>query len=262
MTLLSGNWPRLPVRRPNKPKNSSHRPHLVLQILTKCSGTFRVLPTSHVSNQVNEMKIAIKSAPELNSIRAKRGLLIEQLSNAKRLLLGWLLVWTAANCVQAQLNPSATLSSQPAGLNFNYTLTLNNNSTPSTPIETLWYAWVPGSDFLPTSPTSVQAPAGWTGTIMGGGPGDGFSIEFTTSTAPLNPGNSLTFQFQSSDTPAQLAGNSPFFPTMRVGTSYVYEGSPFLTAGGTFVVQSVPEPSTMALLLVGGLGLLRRRLMA
>jgi hypothetical protein len=215
-----------------------------------------------VSNQVNEMKIAMKSAPELNSIRAKCGLLIEQLSNAKKLLLGWLLVWTAANCVHAQLNPSATLSSQPAGLNFNYTLTLDNNSPPNTPIETLWYAWVPGSDFLPTSPTSVQAPAGWTGTIMGGGPGDGFSIEFTTSTAPLNSGNSLTFQFQSSDTPAQLAGNSPFFPTTPVGTSYVYEGSPFVTAGGPFVVQSVPEPSTMALLLVGALGLLHRRLMA
>jgi hypothetical protein len=204
------------------------------------------------------LKIAMKSAPELNPTRAKSGSLLEQFSNAKKLLLGWLLMWTAANCVHAQPNPSATLSSQPAGLNFNYTLTLDNNSPPNTPIETFWYGWVPGEDFLPTSPKSVQAPAGWTGTIMGGGPNDGFSIEFTTSTAPLNPGNSLTFQFQSADTPAQLAGNSPFFTTTPVGTSYVYEGSPFLSAGGPFVVQSVPEPSTLALLLVGGLGFLRR----
>ncbi len=179
-------------------------------------------------------------------------------SDAKTLLPVLLLVWTAATTVQAQLNPSATLSSQPAGLNFNYTITLENNSPPNTPIETLWFGWVPGEDFLPTMPVSVQAPSGWTGTIMGGGPNDGFSIEFTTTTTPLNPGNSLNFQFQSADTPAQLAGNSPFFPTTPVGTSFVYQGAPFFSAGQQFVVQSVPEPSVFALLLVGGAALLVR----
>lgn len=197
-------------------------------------------------------------AAKPNRLLFASNLLLAQISNAKKHLLGWLLMGIAAQCVHAQPNPSATLSSQPAGTKFDYTITLDNNSPPNTPIETLWFAWVPGEDFLPTSPTSVTAPTGWTGTIMGGGPGDGFSIEFTTSTAPLNPGNSLNFQFQSADTPTQLAGNSPFFSTTPVGTSYVYEGAPFLSAGGPFVVQSVPEPSSLALLLLGGIALVQR----
>lgn len=201
----------------------------------------------------------MKWADEPNRLPSEGNLSFAHLSSVKKHLLCCLVVWMAAQGAHAQPTPSATLSSQPAGTKFNYSITLDNNSPPNTPIETLWFAWVPGEDFLPTSPTSVTAPAGWTGTIMGGGPGDGFSIEFTTTTAPLNPGNSLIFQFQSADTPAQLAGNSPFFPTTPVGTSYVYEGAPFLSASGPFVVQSVPEPSSLVLFVLGGIALFQRR---
>lgn len=200
----------------------------------------------------------MKRTFEPTLVQTNLAMRVKQVFDAKKLLLGLLLVWTAATRVDAQLNPSATLSSQPAGLNFDYTLSLNNNSPPNTPIETLWYGWVPGENFLPSMPLSVQPPSGWAFTITGGGPGDGYAIEFVTSTAPLNPGNSLTFQFQSADSPAALAGNSPFYPTTPVGTSFVYEGAPFSSAGQSFLVQSVPEPSALALLLVGGLALLVR----
>jgi len=110
-------------------------------------------------------------------------------------------------------------------------------------------------------PLSVQPPAGWTDFIGVGGPNDGFYIEFGTTTAPLNPGNSLTFQFQSADTPAVMAGYSPFSDAnIPVGTSFVFGGTPFGSASQEFVVQpSVPEPSVLALLLVSGLTLLRYR---
>jgi hypothetical protein len=185
----------------------------------------------------------MNNAPSLNKVRRHRFVLLI----ARRLLLGLLLVWKAGFCVHAQINASATLSSQPAGLNFDYTLTLNNNSPPGTPLDTFWFAWVPGADFLPSSPISVQPPSGWSETVTHGGATDGYGIEFVTSTARLNPGNSLLFQFQSADTPAELAGNSPFYPSTPVGTSYVFDG----TASQQFVVQPVPEPSVLGLLLIG-----------
>src|SRR5260370_27440651 len=181
----------------------------------------------------------MNSAPKLIWVRPSLIRSLEPALIAKRLLLGLLLVWPAGFCVHAQINASATFSSQPAGLNFDYTLTLNNASGSTSPIETLWYAWLPGEDFLPTSPITVQPPSGWTDIITGGGAGDGYTIQFVTSTAPLNPGNSLTFIFESADTPAELAGNSPFHSTTPtpVGTSVVYAGGPFVGATETFVVQ-------------------------
>jgi hypothetical protein len=158
------------------------------------------------------------------------------------------------------LNPSAQITGVSAGPNtFNYTISLQNTAASTDPISTFWYAWIPGEDFLPSNPLSISAPAGWSGVPTHFGAGDGYAIQFTTSTAPLAPGASLDFQFQSSDTPAQLAGNSPYYPTTPVGTSYVYAGAPFASLGQQFAVQSVPEPSTSALLIIGCLGLLAWR---
>jgi len=150
------------------------------------------------------------------------------------------------------IDANATISSIPVGLNYDYTITLNNTASSTSPIETLWYAWVPGADFLPSSPITVQPPSGWSDAITGGSLGDGYGIEFFTTTTPLNPGNSFIFEFESADTPAQLAGNSPAHPGSPVGTSYVYSGI-VSGAAATFVVQPVPEPSSLALLLLGGL---------
>lgn len=176
------------------------------------------------------------------------------------------LLWLTAACLcllaaatgRAATLASATLVSTPLSAGaFDYTITLDNIGT--TPIETFWYAWTPGEDYLATSP-APKLPSGWTATITGGTPGDGFAIEWTTTSAPLAAGSSLNFQFDSTDTPAEIAGDSVFFPGTPVGTSFVYQGGPFAGGSDQFVVQSVPEPSTTSAFAIGLLFLGWRRL--
>lgn len=184
----------------------------------------------------------------------------------RRLLLSLLFVLGTASSVHAQsIIANAQISGQAAGGGgYNYTITLNNTAASTSPIGTFWYSWVPGEDFLPSSPTSVQPPTGWTDTITHNTFGaDGYALEFIASSALINPGSSLAFKFSSPDSPAALAGNSPFYLTTPVGTSFLYGGTPFSGASAEIVVQPVPEPSSLGLLLAGALGLLvasRRRL--
>ena len=74
----------------------------------------------------------------------------------------------------ATINASGVISSTAAGADFNYTINLSNASSSNSGIGTFWYAWVPGEDFLATSPISVSPPAGWTDTITHAGPSDGY----------------------------------------------------------------------------------------
>lgn len=172
--------------------------------------------------------------------------------NSRYLVPSLLVALAFGASVQAQ-TPSgkATFTDTPVGPNYDYTITLDNIGT--TPIETFWFAWVPGENFMHTSPLNgtVQAPSGWTGTVTHGTTTDGYGIEFLTSTTPLAAGNSTTFQFQSADTPAELAGNSVFYSTTPVGTSTIYSGGPFASPTASFVAQPVPEPSALGLLLAG-----------
>jgi hypothetical protein len=182
-----------------------------------------------------------------------------------RIVLGCLCVLAAAGGLHAQgIVANAQISGQPAGGGvYSYTIVLNNSASSASSISTFWYAWVPGADFLPSSPGSVQPPAGW-GDSVQGGPyydpyygyyyPDGYSIEFTTMTSPLTPGSSMSFTFVSSDSPAALAGNSPIFSYYPVGTSYVFSGVGESGNSGQFIVQSVPEPSALALLAAAGVG--------
>jgi hypothetical protein len=137
---------------------------------------------------------------------------------------------------------TGTITSAPAGSNFAYTITLNNTGT--TPIETFWYAWIqsPFEDFLKTSPISETSPSGWSPQITNIGSNDGYAIEWTTTTAPLNPGGSLTFSFVSADNPASVNGDSVFYPGTPVGTSFVYSGAAFTTPSDQFVVAPLTPP--------------------
>ena len=179
---------------------------------------------------------------------------------SRKLLLSLLFVLGTACTIQAQsIIANAQISGQAAGGGgYNYTITLNNTAASTSPIGTFWYSWIPGEDFLPSSPTSVQPPTGWTDAITHFGALDGYAIEFTASTPLLSPGSSLAFKFSSPDSPAAIAGNSPFYPTTPtpVGTSFLYGGiTPFSGASAEIVVQSVPEPSSLGLLMAGALGL-------
>jgi hypothetical protein len=157
------------------------------------------------------------------------------------------------------ISASASYTSQALGANsFEYALDLHN--TGSTPIGTFWFGWIPNYDFLPSAPTAITSPAGWTGTTVQDGFLGGYSIEWSATT-PLAAGQTLTgFKFDTPDAPAVINGTSNFagFP---VRTSYVYIGASQTDPGAQFTATvATPEPSSIALLAMSsGMLLWRRR---
>ena len=142
------------------------------------------------------------------------------------------------------------------GGEFQYDLTLQDTGT--TAIGTFWNAWVPGKDFMAVSPTDIDSPTGWTEIVTHGGASDGYAIQWTTSSALLEPGNSVSFSFESTVAPAAMEGDSVFYPTTPVETTFVYSGAPFSDAGDQFIVEpaSVPEPSEWGLCGIGAICIL------
>ena len=141
---------------------------------------------------------------------------------------------------------SATIAAtQLSSGEYQYTITLDD--TGSTPIGTFWFSWVPGEDFLDSSPSSITAPSGWTDSITNSGPNDGFAIKWTASSpsSDLEPGGSSTaFSFVSSESPSSLFGDSHFYPGTPQLTSFVYSGAPFSDAGSQFVVEPMMQPTS------------------
>ena len=157
----------------------------------------------------------------------------------------------------------AALTSKPDvdGVHFDYTITLKNTAASTAPIGTFWFSWVPGKDLMTNSPLSETNPSGWTSMVTHGGATDGFAIQWVSGSAASDVaiGSSLTFDFKSTETPAELAGLSHFFPTFPQETATVYQGAPFVGATQQIVVKAVPEPSTLVLSFVGGLAMLVRK---
>ena len=174
---------------------------------------------------------------------------------AGRILLGLMLVAGTAASVHAQGQlASGTISSSGSGP-YVYNLTFSDGASATSPIGSVWYAWVPGFFYLPGTPTSASAPAGWTATISG------HSVQFVAS-APaddITAGSTLSgFSYTAAFTPAELAA------APNSGLSVSYSGALF-SGGVNFTVEAVPEPSTLALLVCGAAGLClvgRRRLQA
>ena len=151
----------------------------------------------------------------------------------------------------ASLIGTATITpSQIDATHYHYALVLNDTGT--TTIGTFWFAWKPGQDYMPVQPTDILSPANWSEMVTGGGAGDGFAIQWVAAAgSELAAGASLAgFSFDSTATPAQIAGASQFFNNPPVGTSFVYSHAPFSDAGFSFVaasnplLSSAPEPST------------------
>jgi hypothetical protein len=167
-------------------------------------------------------------------------------------LSAWLLAGPASAGYVVSATESSTLDANL--VDFDYTIKLTDAVTSTNPIGTFWFAWVPGKDFMATSPISVTSPAGWSSMITNVGSSDGFAIQWVAgSGSALQPGQSLTFQFESADSPSVLAGNSPFYSSTPTLTSTVYSGAPFSDSGDRFLVApaTVPEPSSLALSVVG-----------
>jgi hypothetical protein len=166
-----------------------------------------------------------------------------------KFLLGLFFLLGAA-CNGRAVTPLATAQVSDTALGggeFDYTIVLNNVGTG--PVGTFWFSWIPGEDFMGTSPTDIVSPTNWTSNITHGGSTDGYAIQWVAS-SPLAAGSSLDFSFESTQTPSELAGDSPFYTTTPEATAFVYGGAPFSDAGDQFIVQSVPEPSTLDMLVV------------
>ena len=165
---------------------------------------------------------------------------------------------------QGTLSATATITETgQVGSEYEYSLTLDN--TGSNPINALWYGWIQGHFDLPSSPTSIGEPAGWTGTA------DGNSIKFGNSSgSAIAPGGFGTFTFDStSDFAAMTTGTTGGTAT---GNSVAYAAVSYMSsfdqsdpgkASNPFVPTAVPEPSTLGLMLTGLAGiwfwLVRRR---
>jgi PEP-CTERM motif len=158
------------------------------------------------------------------------------------------------------IDASATISSVADGANTDYTITLTNTSgVGNDSIATFWFSWVPGENFMNTSPISVTDPTGWKDVLtQTSGPPSGTAIQFDSLSpaTSLAPGASETFSFVSATTPAELMGNSPAFPTQPELTAFIYSQGPLEGDGQQILavfsaVSSVPEPSSLVLGLFG-----------
>jgi hypothetical protein len=165
-------------------------------------------------------------------------------------LLGLLLVAGSTGSAHAQGQiASGTISGSGSGP-YTYDLTFSDAASATSPVGSVWYAWVPGGFFLPGVPTSASAPSGWTANVNNN------SVQFIASSSAnyIMPGHSLSgFSYQAAFSPAQLAAAA------NSGESVAYSAGLFSDTGNTFTVQAVPEPSAITLLLGGSAGLLLAR---
>ena len=139
----------------------------------------------------------------------------------------------------AALSASAILTPQQLGPDsWRYSITLYD--TGSTSIGMWWFAWAPSENFMPTAPTNIMPPPGWSSSDTNFGSSDGHAILWTPTT-PLAAGESLSgFQFDSASSPTELAGDSPYYPGTPVGTSFAWPAPLTGEDPFKFVARTVP----------------------
>lgn len=169
---------------------------------------------------------------------------------ATKILLGILLMAGTTTMVHAQSEiASGTVTGAGSGP-YTYSLTFSDASGAGSPIGSVWYAWIPGAFYLPSAPTSVVAPTGWTANIVNFGSQSSIQYVASSSAFDITAGESLSgFGYDATFSPAELAA------APNSGVSVAYSAGLFSDAGNTFTVQAVPEPSAYALLLSGVMGL-------
>ncbi len=145
---------------------------------------------------------------------------------------------------------SATISDVPVAGGYDYTILLDNTGTFN--LQSFWYGWTASGNNLPSNPSTAGNSLGWANVLSGN------SIMWgNSSDTPLAPGHTGSFTFFSSSTPSAIT-------TAPSGESVAYVGSIDFSQGtpgdstGIFspTLVATPEPSSIALLAIGSLGLL------
>lgn len=147
---------------------------------------------------------------------------------------------------------AATIADVAVSGGYDYTIVLQNTGT--TDLNSFWYGWTTSGNNLPSAPSNFGNNLGWGQSLFLNG-----SIEWQNSTGTaLAPGDSGTFTFFSASTPAAET-------TPPAGDSVAYVHSIDFSQGvagdstGAFaptLIAATPEPSSLALLGFGALGLL------
>ena len=142
-----------------------------------------------------------------------------------------------------------------SGSEFQYSLTLTNTGTVA--INAFWYGWTRGSFNLPSVPSSIAGPAGWTAATSS------LSIQFGNGTgSAIAPGATGTFTFESTNTPTQMTsgthdgdptGESVAYATVAAMNSFEQSvpgvaSGPFTPALGTAAPPPAPDFQAPALI--------------
>jgi len=168
---------------------------------------------------------------------------------------------------QAQVN--ATITGQYTGGGL-YTYMISVDNMTSETFDVFWFSYFPGNggpvDFLPSQPLNITTQAGWEGSDISYSGGYGIYFEpINDSATPLVPNSTVTFGFESADSPSVLEGYAPLpagGPPQETVTSFALTYTELYDPNGYVVPQVivVPEPSSaLVLMLAGGVAMWRRR---
>ena len=140
---------------------------------------------------------------------------------------------------------TATISGVQNGANYDYTITLHN--TGSFALEDFWYGWIQFENDLPSDPSSAGNSLGWNSIL------DGNSIQYTYAGigTPLAPGQTATFTFVDSSTPAQITAGISGESVAYVAGIDDSQGTPGDSTAIFSPTLVVPEPAAWALFLFG-----------
>lgn len=149
---------------------------------------------------------------------------------------------------------TAVMTFTPNGSNFDYDIALTNAGSDT--LATCWYAWRPGQNYIAQTPLNVIAPANWTASVTHASATDGYGIRFTTASDAIGTGDTRHFKFTSSSSPTDLSGNSVFYPSIPVGTTWVFNVA---GASKEIVIKPVPEPLSLISVAIGAVAVCFRR---
>jgi len=177
-----------------------------------------------------------------------------------RLALAVAAALTASIVSSHAQSATATISGvAEAGGTYDYTITLLN--TGSGNLNSFWYAWTQSGNNLAVDPTTPGNSLGWANNL------DANSIQWVNSSGTaLAPGQSGAFSFVSTTDPIAIttapSGESVAYVN---GIDFSQGSAGHSTAVFSPVLEETPEPSSLALLVIGsaivaGTCQLRRRL--